>query len=197
MREPERAQAALARAEAEADEIDRTLWLAKAADHAVAGRTVLVGGAAVNLHTQSYRPTDVDMCAHLDEDDRDALKDVGFHHRQGDHFRYDFEDGERWLLEFPCSQVDGDVTVVRLDEDESLEVISLESLIVDRVLKATDGTKVTFVEAVRLFVAVFEETDWSKVDHEIRQRAELEPMLGLGATYSRVMDETRERLKHL
>lgn len=197
MREPERAKAALERAEAEADEIDRTLWLAKAADHAVAGRTVLVGGAAVNLYTKSYRPTDVDMCAFLDEHDRNALKEAGFHHRQGDHFHYDFEDEERWLLEFPSSQVDGDVTVVRLDKDESLEVISLESLIVDRVLQATDGTKVTFIEAVRLCVAVFEEADWSKVGHEIRQRAELEPMLGLEATYSRVMEETRERLKQL
>jgi len=35
--------------------------LAKAADRAIGGKAVLVGGAAVNLHTGSYRPTDVDL----------------------------------------------------------------------------------------------------------------------------------------
>jgi hypothetical protein len=137
------------------------------------------------------------MCAYLDEADRNALIAAGFHHREGEHFHYDFEDGERWLLEFPCSRVDGDVTLVILDDEESLEVMSLESLIVDRVLQSTDGTEVIFIEAVRLCVAVFEDADWSKVGDEIRQRDELEPMLGLESTYTRVMDETRERLKQL
>lgn len=197
MRNPGRAKAALERAEKETDEIDRSLWLAKAADHAIEGRAVLVGGAAVNLHTKSYRPTDVDMCAYLDEDDRRALQEAGFDHLQGDHFGYEFEDGEKWLIEFPSSQVDGDVTSIVLDNDEILEVISLESLIVDRVLQATDGTKVTFIEAVRLCVAVFEEADWSKVGDEIGRRDELEPMLDLDSTYRRVVDETRGRLKRV
>lgn len=197
MREPDRARAALERAEGAQDEIERTLWLAKAASDAVSGRTVLVGGSAVNLHTGSYQPTDIDMCGYLDQDDREALKQAGFRHRQGDHFHYDFANGERWLLEFPSSQVDGEVTVVTLDADESLEVISLESLIVDRLLQATDGTKVTFLEAVRLCVATFDEAQWAKVDADVRQRSELEPMLDLDVTYRRAMDETRKRLDQL
>jgi hypothetical protein len=197
VRNPKGAKAALERAANETDEIDRSLWLAKAADHAVVERAVLVGGAAVNLYTRSYRPTDIDMCAYLDEADRQALQEAGFRHLQGDHFDYEFDDGQRWLIEFPSSQVDGDVISVVLDDHESLTVISLESLIVDRALQATDGTRVTFTEAVRLCVAVFEDADWTKVDDEIRQRNELEPMLDLDPTYRLVVDETGERLKRL
>lgn len=191
MRNIDRAKQALARAERESDEISRSLWLAKAGDHAVSAHAVLVGGAAVNLHTGSYRPTDVDMCAHLDDDDRQALIAVGFEHLQGDHFAVTFGDGERWLLEFPDSQVDGDVMHVNLDQDETLEVISLESLIVDRLLRATDGTQVMLDEAVRLCYSVFENADWSRVEAVVRDRGQLEPLLRLEETYVQVMNTTR------
>lgn len=198
MRQPSKARAALERAQGEEDELGRSLWLAKAADYAIKGRAVLVGGAAVNMHTGSYRPTDVDMCAYLDEADRVTLQDVGFGHLQGDHFDYEFDDGQRWLLEFPSSQVDGDVSVVALGDDDNLEVISLESLIVDRVLQATDKTEVTFDEAVRLCFAVFDHADWDRVEVEINKRDELEPSLQMKATYARVISETgtlRDRLQ--
>ena len=191
MRQPQKARAALERAEGEGDEIRRTLWLAKSADYAIKSRAVLVGGAAVNLYTRSYRPTDVDMCAHLDSADREALKDLGFDQLQGDHFAFEFEDGERWLVEFPSSQVDGDVSVVVLDDDDTLEVISLESLIVDRLLQATDRTEVTFLEAVRLCVAVFEHADWSRIEGDIERRDELKPSLQLKSTFTRVVSRTR------
>lgn len=194
MRNANRARAALERAEREASEIDRSLWLAKAADHAVKGQAVLVGGAAVNLYTGSYRPTDIDMCAYLDAADRRMLQELGFQHLQDDHFSYQFGDGERWLIEFPSSQVDGDVSLVALDHDETLTVIALESLIVDRVLRATDQTSVTFEEAVRLCVAVFEEADWNRVEDQISQRDHLEPRLRLRSVYSRVVAETRALL---
>jgi hypothetical protein len=197
VRQPERAAAALERAQGEVDEIGRSLWLAKAADYAIKGRAVLVGGAAVNLHTGSYRPTDVDMCAYLDEADREALRDRGFDQLQGDHFDFEFRDGERWLIEFPGSQVDGDVSVVALDDDDNLEVISLESLIVDRVLQATDKTEVTFDEAVRLCVAVFDRADWSRVEDEVIKRDELEPSLQMKSTYGRVISRTRVLLDRL
>ncbi len=187
MRNAPKARQALERAEKASGEIDRSVWLAKAADHAIQGKAVLVGGAAVNLHTGSYRPTDVDMCAYLNQDDRLMLKDVGFGHRQGDHFAYTFGDGEAWLLEFPASQVDGDVTSIRLDSDETLYVISLESLIVDRMLQTTDGTGVTFDEAVRLCVAVMESADWDRVKVDVLERDQLQPGLGLLETYERVL----------
>ncbi len=93
MRDVEAAKRALDRAEQATDEIDRSVWLAKAADHAISRNAVLVGGAAVNLHTGVYKPTDIDLCAHLDEEDRIQLDGIGFKHLQGDHFLYTFRDG--------------------------------------------------------------------------------------------------------
>lgn len=80
MRQVDRAKKALSRAATESDEIRRSLWLARAADLAIKANAVLVGGAAVNLHTGSYRPTDIDMCAYLDHADRESLTNLGFHH---------------------------------------------------------------------------------------------------------------------
>lgn len=100
------------RADGSGGEIERSLWLALAADYAIKRRAVLVGGAAVNLHTGSYRPTAVDMCAYLDVADRESMRAVGFENLQGDHFAYTFGDGEHWLIGFPDSQVDGDVEEV-------------------------------------------------------------------------------------
>ena len=145
----------------------------------------------MNLHTGSYRPTDVDMCAYLNEADRKTLKELGFEHLQGDHFAYAFSDGQRWLLEFPSSQVDGEVTRIQLDGEEVLEVISLESLIVDRVLQATDGTQVTFDEAVRLCFAVFERAAWQRVEADVAERNSLQPGLRIQDTYERILNAVR------
>lgn len=194
MRNPDRAREALARAERQSDEIDRTVWLAKAVDHAIKSHAVLVGGSAVNLHTGSYRPTDIDMCAYLDEADRRALRDLGFEQSHGDHFAYTFTEGERWLIEFPDSQVDGDVMTVELDVGETLNVISVESLVVDRLLQATDGTRVTFDEAVRLSYAVLEHADWDRIEIDIRQRSQIDPSLSLFETYERVIAAARRML---
>lgn len=175
----------------------RSLWLAKAADYGIKGRAVLVGGTAVNLHTGSYRPTDIDMCAFLDVSDRQALVGLGFTNSQGDHFEYQFEDGELWLLEFPDSQVDGDIEIVDLSSEDQLAVIRKESLVVDRIIQATDGTKLTFQEAVRLCVVVYESTNWSWVEIEIGKRDSVEPGLRLATTYRRVMEEARANLERL
>lgn len=173
------------------DAVLRSLWLAKAADYGIKDRAVLVGGAAVNLHTGSYRPTGVDMCAFLDGSDRQTLVELGFSNSQGDHFEYQFEDGELWLLEFPDSQVDGDVSMIQLSDEDTLAVISRESLIVDRLLQATDGTTITFEEAVRLCVVTYRTTNWSWVSTEIGRRDSLEPGLGLSDVFDRVLHKVR------
>ena len=178
-----------------ANAILRSLWLAKAADYAIKGRAVLVGGAAVNLHTGSYRPTDVDMCALLDASDRRSLVELGFTNSQGDHFEYQFEDGELWLLEFPDSQVDGDTELIDLSSEDQLTVIRRESLVVDRLLQATDGSAVTFEEAVRLCVVVYTSTNWTWVGDEMGRRDSLDPGLRLAATFARVMEQVRVHLE--
>lgn len=191
MRDVIKAREALKKAAQAATDIERTVWLAKAADHAVADRAVLVGGAAVNIFTGLYRPTDVDLCAYLDDGDRRTLAEIGFTHSHGDHFAYQMPDGERWLLEFPDTRVDGTVMQVRLATDEELTVISLESLVVDRIDQATDRTETTFEEAVRLCVAVLDTADWSEVERQMSQRHEIEPYTGIIATYERVMERVR------
>jgi hypothetical protein len=192
VRDPKRAKTALERAESARDEIERSLWLAKAADHGIAGRATLVGGAAVNLHTGSYTPTDVDLCAHLDDADRASLRALGFRQIQGDHFEFTFPDGETWPLEFPDSRVDGTVVSVRLDPDETLDVISLESLIVDRLLQATDGARVSFEEAVRLVAATLTHADWEAVEEEVRRRERAGQLSGVRETQQDVLDRVRQ-----
>lgn len=193
MRRPDKARTALVRAEQATDDIDRSVWLAKAADYAISDRAVLVGGTAVNLHTRLYNPTDVDMCAYLDKADRQALVELGFENTQGDHFRYTFEDGLVMLLEFPSRRVDGEVMLVALDDGEPLTVIDRESLVVDRIEQATDRTKVTFDEAVRLCYAVAGEVDWSRVESEITKRDHANPLLKLVQTYGRIINEIQTR----
>lgn len=148
----------------------RSLWLAKAIDYSISGTAVLVGGSAVNLHTGAYRPTDIDMCAYLDTADRVSLVSMGFQHLQGDHFVYEFPDGERWPIEFPAATVDGETSKIVLDDEESVEVISLESLVIDRLTQATDGTGMTFDEAVRLCFAACDDIDWDVVSAGVSAR---------------------------
>ena len=196
MRNLEKARHALEKANSEGDgETVRSLWLAKAADYAITDRASLVDGAAVNLHTGSYKPTAVDLCARLDESDRKALDQIGFRHFQGDHFSYLFDDRQEWLLEFPDTQVDGDVMTIRLSPDDLLSVIRPESLIVDRVLQATDRTRITYDEALRLCLALFDKADWQVVSDEIRTRDSLEPGLKLQSVYDRLIGDARSRWK--
>ncbi|MFZ0013037.1 MAG: hypothetical protein WAL25_02870 [Acidimicrobiia bacterium] len=191
MRDIEAARRALERAEEANDEVDRTVWLAKAADHAISRDAVLVGGAAVNLHTAVYKPTDVDLCAYLDDGDRTELARLGFKHLHGDHFLYTFRDGEKWPVEFPCSVVDGDVMNVSLGAEEVLAVISTESLVLDRIRQATDRTGVTFDEAVRLCRAVNETADWALVERRVNNQDRQAPLLRLRETYERVLAKAR------
>lgn len=186
MRDLQAAKKALERAEQSTNEVDRSVWLAKAADHAISRDAVLVGGAAVNLHTAVYKPTDVDLCAYLDEDDRTELDRLGFNHLQGDHFLYTFRDGEQWPVEFPDSVVDGDVMLVSLNEDEVLTVISTESLVLDRIRQATDRTEVTFNEAVRLCRAVMDTADWALIESKVDEENRRAPLLRLRETYERI-----------
>jgi hypothetical protein len=193
LRRPDKARAALVRAEHESDEIDRSIWLAKAADYAIRDRGVLVGGVPVNLHTRMYHPTDIDMCAFLDETDRRALEELDFESIQGNHFRYTFEDGQVMLLDFPSTRVDGGVMQVALGDGEPLIVIDRESLVVDRVEQATDCSEVTFDEAVRYSYAVAGRVDWSRVETEIKKRDQANPLIKLAQTYERILTEVRTR----
>ncbi len=186
-----RARHAIKQAERASNETERSVWLAKAADYAITDRAVLVGGSAVNLHTQQYRPTDVDLCAYLDAEDRESMKAVGFAQVQGDHFKYTMPDGEVWLVEFPGTRVDGTTMQIRLGPSDELTAISRESLVVDRIAQATDGSDVTYGEAVRLCLAVLATADWSEVELQLQGRHEIEPHIRIIPTYESVMSRVR------
>ena len=168
-----RAAYALAQAEAAVDQNARTLWLVAVVDSLIGAPAVLVGGAAVNMYTGVYIPTDVDLIAYLSDDDRASLVAAGFKWGGTGHraFVFEFNDGQVYVVEFPTGPLDGDIQKVRLESGFEVNVITLEDLVVDRLVQATDETLVTFEEAVRLVVATFEDVRWQRVRSEIEARA--------------------------
>jgi hypothetical protein len=164
-------EAMLAVADAEPDAALRRLWLVAAVE-AVSGVPVcLVGGAAVDLHTGSYKPTDVDLVGPIGRSERARLVAFGFTETGGRRVRWGFSDGTSELIEFPERHLDGSAVRIDLSGGVVVRVISLESLMVDRINQATDGTDVTFDEAVHLAVAAAE-IDWAQVRADLDERPE-------------------------
>jgi len=164
-------------ADSQANSSLRRLWLVAAIDAIVTRPVFLVGGAAVDLHTGGYQPTDVDLVGVVTAQDRIALVDAGFVETGGRHLRWDYPDGRSELVEFPESTLDGSFERIQLSDDVLVNVITVESLVVDRIVQATDGTDVTFDEALRLVVATTDRVDWSGVAADIRARPDT-PYLG-------------------
>jgi len=164
----------LGAAAAESDTTRRRLWLVAAIQSIVERPVFLVGGAAVDLYTGSYRPTDVDIVGHITPDDRGALINAGFIETGTRHLRWDFPDGSCELVEFPEPTLDGEFIQVELPGGALVNVISLESLVVDRIHQATDGTATTFQDAVRLVVAAADQVDWPAVSSTIRSRRDVD-----------------------
>jgi hypothetical protein len=160
----------LVAANQQADRTIRRLWLVAGIQAIVARPVFLVGGAAVDLHTGSYRPTDVDIVGVVSGEDLTALVEAGFVDLGGRHLKWIYSDGTAELVEFPETTLDGDFEQVQLGNDVVINVISTESLIVDRIHQATDGTRTTFEEAVRLVVAVVDRADWAAVSADIESR---------------------------
>ena len=104
--------------------------------------------------------------------DRQALVDAGFVETGGRHLRWDYRDGTHELVEFPEPVLEGSFEQVRLSDEVLVNVITVESLVVERIQQATDGTSVTFDEALRLIVATSDRLDWMAVASEIRMKPE-------------------------
>lgn len=170
-------RAELMRADGESDRSLRRLWLVAAIDAIVPRPVFLVGGAAVDLHTGRYQPTDVDLVGVVTAEDRSALVAAGFVETGGRHLQWDYPDGTNELVEFPGSTLDGSFEQIQLSDTVRMNVISVESLVVDRIVQATDSTGVTFDEALRLIVATADRVDWVAVVAEIDANPET-PYLG-------------------
>lgn len=167
---------------AESGSIERTLWITALVSEVLDRRVVLIGGAAHNLYTGEYRPTDIDLAAtgvgrsEFETLAKHGFIDRGIGHRHIELHLRDSEPPE--LVEFPTDLTDIDSTdTVRLAEGVAVEVISLSDLVVDRLIQATDGTPVTFDDAVALLVATSSEVDWTTV-RRLTAKKSAEPRLG-------------------
>ena len=170
-------RAELIRADGESDRTLRRLWLVAAIDAIVRRPVFLVGGVAVDLHTGRYQPTDVDIAGVVTPADRSSLVDAGFVETGGRHLRWDYPDGTSEWVKFPGTTLEGSFEHIRLSDTVTMNVITVESLMVGRIMQATDGTVVTFDEALSLIVATADRVDWPAVAAEIRASPET-PYLG-------------------
>ncbi len=177
--------------------IERTLWIAALVGAVLNRRVVLIGGAAHNLYTGEYRPTDIDLAASgVGRKEFELLGSAGFVDRGVGHRHLELQlaDSEAAeLIEFPTDPSDIEATdTITLTDDVSVEVISLADLIVDRLIQATDGTSVTYEDAVALAVATYGEVDWATVARLVDERA-ARPMLNdLPSVLQRVRSAAEE-----
>ncbi len=157
-------------ARSKSDTTERYLLLIAAIDAVLETDVVLVGGSAVNVHTGTYNPTDIDLVATVGIAEREELVDWGFSWAGvgNRHLSYEFPDGEIALVEFPSSTLDG----TRLPEwrevppDAGVWMIALDDLMMDRLQQATDGSPVTFEAAVSLARAMSDSIDWESLEEE-------------------------------
>lgn len=159
----------LARAfECDAADPGRPLLVAGAICVALGRSFVVVGGTAVNFHTGSYRPTDIDFVGSIGPSDRLTLVELGFR-ESGRHLVLDPPDGgEPIPVEFPGTELFGFATEppekVQVAPGVVVEVIALDDLMMDRVVQATDGTPTTRDEAILLAVAAYRRIDWGSLE---------------------------------
>jgi hypothetical protein len=160
---------------------ERKLLTAAAFAEASLEEAVLVGGAAQELHTGSYRPTDIDLVGYRKTDQAGALAELGFK-KDGRHWLFEFNDGETLAVEVPGDKLEDFATEAPLLVDlepGTLAVISINDLMMDRLLQATGREPVTFQEAVRLAVAAYDRIDWVSLEERAERIAEARSFAGV------------------
>lgn len=182
----QRASHALERARDSDDPTLRRLWVVASIEALLDARLVIVGGAAVDLHTGSYRPTDVDVIGSVSKADRAVLRNAGFRERGSRHVAWSSPTGEEVLVEFPSATLDGDYELIELEPGVTVAVIDLRGLVMDRLVQATHPNSVSFDDAVALFVAVADDVDWVGFAEDVRARPDA-AYLGLVDTASSVL----------
>ena len=105
---------------------------------------ILVGGGAQVVHTEEHRPTDVDMVGRITPRDIQILKDAGFE-RRGRHWLHAWTLTEGIFVEVPDSVLIGEDPPELIDVGgHPLRVISVDDLMMDRLVQATDRTDTTW-----------------------------------------------------
>jgi hypothetical protein len=175
----------------EAHSIERKLLVAAAFSETALDTGILVGGVAADLHTGSYRPTDIDLVGYRQAGHAQRLADLGFK-KSGRYWLIDFDDGETLAVEVPDDQLfelaAHPPVLIDLEPGE-LAVISIDDLMMDRLLAATGDEPVTFDEAVRLGVAAYASIGWQ--DLEDRAVVASEGATGAGEALPGVLKRVR------
>lgn len=185
--------------EASIGSTERKLLTAAAFIEAALENAVLVGGTAVELHTGSYRPTDIDLVGYFRSGSDAILDELGFV-RDGRHWLFTFGDGEILAIEVPGDRLDD----YALETPRSIDlapgriaVINLNDLMMDRLLQATGGEPVTMDETVRLATAAYERIDWENLAARSDAAAQDGTLAGaeLPAVLASVRRAARRRLR--
>ena len=192
----ERAAHALDTAGATDDPALRRLWVVAAIEALLDTRFVIVGGVAVDLHTGSYRPTDIDLIGSITKADRTVLHEAGFVDHGSRHIAWTPPSGETVLVEFPSRTLDSDYELIELEPGVTVAVISMTGILIDWLIQATHPNSVSFDDAVALAAAVGDDVDWPNLAAELRSLPEAE-YLGLMSVTADVltragMDEQSE-----
>jgi hypothetical protein len=161
---------ALGRAEEATDPAMQRLWVVAGIEALLDRRFVIVGGVAVDLHTGTYRPTDVDVIGSLSRADRRRLHEAGFAEYGSRHLAWSPTSGPPVLVEFPSSKLDADYDLIELEPGVTVAVIDLAGLVIDRLIQATHPNSVSFDDAVALVTAVHDDVDWGGLSDAIRAR---------------------------
>jgi hypothetical protein len=113
-----------------------------------------------------YHPTDVDLVGYRRRGHPARLTRLGFV-KDGRHWVIEFDDGEAVAVEVPGDRLFDfaieQPMIVDL-EPGRLSVISLNDLMMDRLLAATGGESVSYDEALRLAIAAYPSIDWSLLE---------------------------------
>ena len=124
---------------------------------------ILVGGGAQVVYTEQYRPTDIDLVGQITRRDMEALADNGFE-RMGRHWIYSWKHIEGVYVEVPGGVLMGENSPEVVDVGgHRLQVISLDDLMMDRLVQATDRTPTTWDEVIELGEATFDRVNWDTI----------------------------------
>ena len=141
---------------------DWVLFGAAAFDAVVEYPQVLVGGGAQVVHTVKTRPTDIDLVGIITPRDVEVLAETGFV-KEGRHWVYAW--GPDWIdVEVPDSALFGEDHPVEVDVGgHRLRIISLEDLMLDRLVQATSRHPTTWDEVMDLACATEARVNWDVV----------------------------------
>lgn len=143
--------------------IEWILYAAAAFDSIVENPQTLVGGGAQVFYTKQNRPTDIDMVGRITARDMESLAAAGFK-KKGRHWHYGWEHENGVLVEVPSGASYGvDTPDIVFVKGYPLRVITLNDLMMDRLVQATDNTDETWDEAVDLARYAGGLVDWELI----------------------------------